>query len=191
MDYTTSEIAKVCGKSLRSVCVWAQKNNVKREGRIWVFDDEARAAILDYYGITPDDEPNEPADEPNEAKEEPNEADEPISEPNEPADESDELPDEPNEAANESNEPVADFGNSLNLIIESYEKQLAAKDETINNLLNALRESNETVKQLTVGYAAEKTADSVERMNAIELAPREEKKMGLTARLKFLFTGEK
>lgn len=66
MTYTTSEITEECGKSLRSVCNWAKRNNVKRDGRFWVFEEKDRAAILDYYGVQPANEANEPANESNE-----------------------------------------------------------------------------------------------------------------------------
>lgn len=183
MPYTTNEIAEACGKSIRSVCGWAQKNNVKREGRFWVFDDDNRAAILEYYGITPVQESNEATAEPNELTEESNEADE--------------LANEATEEANEAAEPVsgqnevaATFDKSLAKLIESYEKQLAVKDEQINRLLDDLSAANQANHKLSAGYATEKAADSMERMNAIELAPREKKKKGFAARLKILFTGE-
>lgn len=91
----------------------------------------------------------------------------------------------------------------LDKIIESYEKQLDAKDvcikqqaELISSLIDNISSLSKMNHQLMVGYtaektatAAEKTADSVERMNAI--APREDDKLGFAARLKFLFTGRK
>ena len=204
MPYTTNEIAEACGKSIRSVCGWAQKNNVKREGRFWVFDDDNRAAILEYYGITPVQESNEATAEQNEATEEANEATAEIREAAESIDEADELVDEATEEANEATEPVSElkevvatFDKSLAKLIDSYEKQLVAKDELISKqndmiirLQDDLRAANESNRQLSAGYATEKAADSMERMNAIELAPREEKKKGFAARLKILFTGE-
>lgn len=202
MTYTTNEIAEACGKSIRSVCGWAKKNNVKREGRFWVFDDESRAAILEYYGKTPVQEPVEASEEPNEPTEEAREAAERIAEADELAGEATAEVREVTEPADESKESVAALAETMNRLIESYKEQLAARDETIRNqndtinrLLDELRAANESNHQLMAGYtaektatAAEKTADSVERMNAI--TPREEKKMGFAARLKFLFTGQ-
>lgn len=197
MPYTTNEIAEACGKSIRSVCGWAQKNNVKREGRFWVFDDDNRAAILEYYGKTPVQESNEATAEPNELTEESNEAGEQAKEASEPTFEADELVNEATEEANEAAEPVSEpkeavvtFDKSMTKLIESYEKQLAAKDEQINRLLDDLSAAIQANHKLSAGYATEKAADSMERMNTIELAPREKKKKGFAARLKILFTGE-
>lgn len=184
MTYTTKQIAKKCGKSIRSVCSWADKNNVKRDGRTWVFTDEDCAAILDYYNISTSNEANEAPNEANEATFEANEA---VREPFEANEAQSYEANEPFEASREANEDDAISNDALSQIIASYEKQLAAKDDTINRLLDDLREANGTVHKLSAGYAAEKTADSVERMNAI--VPVGEEKKGLADRLKFLFTG--
>lgn len=188
MIYTTKQIAEKCGKSIRSVCSWADKNNVKRDGRTWVFTDEDCAAILDYYNISTPNEANEANEASNEPFEASFEANEATREPFEANEAQSFEVNEAFEASREANEVDAISNDALSQIIASYEKQLAAKDETINRLLDDLRESNAAVHKLSAGYAVEKTADSVERMNAI--VPREEKKMGFAARLKFLFTGQ-
>ena len=190
MTYTTSEITEECGKSLRSVCNWAKRNNVKRDGRFWVFEEKDRAAILDYYGVQPANEANEPTNEANELPNEANEASMEANEANEPS----------GNEANESNELPNEANEGVNLALAILQKELEAKDKTIaellemqSKLLAKIDDKDETIKQLSSGYVSEKIADSAERVEAIQpasLINNTGKKISLRTRFKILFTGE-
>ena len=191
MTYKTDEIASKCGVSVRSVTDWAKRNNVSRKGRAWDFSEEDCAEILKYYGKKPDEE----------AKTEDSEATAEVSEVKEAVAEDAEATAEPKEATAEATEDSAeateaaeDSISDIARLIESYDKQLAARDkeiarlhESMGKLIEQLQSANEAVNRLSSGYAAEKMADSQDRMLAV--SSDNEGKSTFAGRLKYLFTG--
>lgn len=191
MTYKTDEIASKCGVSVRSVTDWAKRNNVSRKGRAWDFSEEDCAEILKYYGKKPDEE----------AKTEDSEATAEVSEVKEAVVEDAEATAEPKEAtaevtedSAEATEAAEDSSSDIARLIESYDKQLAAREkeiarlhESMDKLIGQLQSANEAVNRLSSGYAAEKMADSQDRMLAV--SSDNEGKSTFADRLKFLFTG--
>lgn len=191
MTYKTDEIASKCGVSVRSVTDWAKRNNVSRKGRAWDFSEEDCAEILKYYGKKPDEE----------AKTEDSEATAEVSEVKEAVAEDAEATAEPKEAtakatedSAEATEAAEDSISDIARLIESYDKQLAARDkeiarlhESMGKLIEQLQSANEAVNRLSSGYAAEKMADSQDRMLAV--SSDNEGKSTFAGRLKYLFTG--
>lgn len=198
MTYKTDEIASKCGVSVRSVTDWAKRNNVSRKGRAWDFSEEDCAEILKYYGKKPDEEAKT---EDSEATAEVSEVKEAVAEVAEAKTEATEVAAEPKEAAEEATEDLAEAteaaeasSSDIARLIESYDKQLAARDkeiarlhESMGKLIEQLQSANEAVNRLSSGYAAEKMADSQDRMLAV--SSDNEGKSTFVGRLKFLFTG--
>ena len=90
----------------------------------------------------------------------------------------------------------------MHLALEILQKQLEDKQKTIeenrktiDTLLTMIADKDSQIKELSSGYVAEKTAESLERGRAA-LAPIEEeaqeqpRKISLGQRFKFFFTGE-
>lgn len=188
MTYKTDEIASKCGVSVRSVTDWAKRNNVSRKGRAWDFSEEDCAEILKYYGKKLDEEAktedSEATAEVSEVKEAIAEA---TAEPKEATAEATEDSAEATEAAEASSSDIA-------RLMESYDKQLAAREkeiarlhESMDKLIEQLQSANEAVNRLSSGYAAEKMADSQDRMLAV--SNDNEGKSTFVGRLKYLFTG--
>lgn len=134
MEFSTAEIAKWCGVSLKSVNVWADKNGVQKQGRYWRFTAKDVERICKYYGKEPFEGLNEPSTEDknpgeglNEGTEEPkNASEEPIEEPI-----------EPKKANEEGNEAVVEVLREQILFLQ---EQLKTKDEQIEKLIDASRE---------------------------------------------------
>lgn len=191
MTYKTDEIASKCGVSVRSVTDWAKRNNVSRKGRAWDFSEEDCAEILKYYGKKLDEE----------AKTEDSEATAEVSEVKEAITEDAEATAEPKEATAEATEDSAEAteaaeasSSDIARLMESYDKQLAAREkeiarlhESMDKLIEQLQSANEAVNRLSSGYAAEKMADSQDRMLAV--SSDNEGKSTFVGRLKYLFTG--
>ena len=198
MTYKTDEIASKCGVSVRSVTDWAKRNNVSRKGRAWDFSEEDCAEILKYYGKKPDEEAktedSEATAEVSEVKEAVAEDAEATAEPKEATAEATEDSAEATEDSAEATEAAEDSISDIARLIESYDKQLAARDkeiarlhESMGKLIEQLQSANEAVNRLSSGYAAEKMADSQDRMLAV--SSDNEGKSTFAGRLKYLFTG--
>ena len=198
MTYKTDEIASKCGVSVRSVTDWAKRNNVSRKGRAWDFSEEDCAEILKYYGKKPDEEAktevSEATAEVSEVKEAVAEATEANAEDAETAAEPKEATAEATEDSAEATEAAEDSISDIARLIESYDKQLAARDkeiarlhESMGKLIEQLQSASEAVNRLSSGYAAEKMADSQDRMLAV--SSDNEGKSTFAGRLKYLFTG--
>lgn len=191
MTYKTDEIASKCGVSVRSVTDWAKRNNVSRKGRAWDFSEEDCAEILKYYGKKPDEEAKT---EDSEATAEVSEVKEAIAEDAEATAEPKEATAEATEDSAEATEAAEDSSSDIARLIESYDKQLAAREkeiarlhESMDKLIEQLQSANEAVNRLSSGYAAEKMADSQDRMLAV--SSDNEGKSTFAGRLKYLFTG--
>lgn len=198
MTYKTDEIANKCGVSVRSVTDWAKRNNVSRKGRAWDFSEEDCAEILKYYGKKPDEEAktedSEATAEASEVKEAAAEAAEANTEDAEAAAELKEATAEASEDSAEATEDAEASNSDIARLIESYDKQLAAREkeiarlhESMDKLIEQLQSANEAVNRLSSGYAAEKMADSQDRMLAV--SSDNENKSTFASRLKYLFTG--
>lgn len=196
MRYTTAELAKRCGVSARAITKYASKTlKLEKVGGRWEFTEEEAQTIIAHYAISAETEPkgtNQTQDELAGTKQEQQGTDANKAEP------------EPNET---EPEPVPDRteterGSEIKFALEILQTQLEEKQKTIeenrktiDTLLSMIADKDSQIKELSSGYVAEKTAESLERGRAA-LAPIEEesqeqqRKISFGQRLKFLFTGE-
>lgn len=134
MEFSTAEIAKWCGVSLKSVNNWADKNGVQKQGRYWKFTAKDVEGICKYYGKEPFEGLNEPSTEDKNPDEGVNEGAEEAKKVNE---EPKEDTSEPKKAFEESNEAVVEVLREQILFLQ---EQLKVKDEQIEKLIDSSRE---------------------------------------------------
>lgn len=168
MDFSTAEIAKWCGVSLKSVNNWAAKNGVSKVGRYWKFTAEDVERICSYYDKEPLTVLNEPSGEDRNLNEEVRESTEEPKEEKNSCSETNEEPEDPKEEVNEV----------LREEIAFLQEQLKIKDEQIAKLIDAS-------KALSTSTAMITAADKKE----ILLSDGKEKPMSRLQHLKAFFTG--
>lgn len=136
MTYNVKEIAKKCGMSTRAVYEYAEKIGIQKQGGRWRFTLEQAEKILNHYGYSLNDEPQD-----GENAE--------FAESAEQSAENAEFAAENAENDAESAEQSAESADGASTAIKALAKQLEVKDKQIEGYIKTIENMTKAQEEMT------------------------------------------